>query len=69
MRFTFKDFDLGTLIHNEKDNLKLIITGLGGIATFFASGIANPILNAAVSSVCAGVIALLLSALDYWQSK
>lgn len=68
-RFTFDGFDFEKLVHGEKDNIKLVITGLGGIATFLATGINNPALNVAVSSVVAGLISLALSAFDYYQAE
>ena len=67
--YSFKGFDLKKLIHNEKDDIKLILSGLAGLATFLISGIANPAMNVAASTVVAGLLKVMLSTLDFWQSE
>jgi len=68
-RFSFAGFDWNTYLHNEKDDIKLLLSGFAGISAFFISGISNPVLSGAIGLAVAASFKLLSSALDYWQTK
>lgn len=65
--FSFKGFDWKLFLHNEKDDLKLLLSGIAGLTAFFVSGISDPTKSGAIALIIGVSFKLLSSALDYWM--
>lgn len=67
-RFNLTGWKLGTWAKKNKDSLKLIASGLFGIAGAAVSGL-SPTWSVPLGGVVAAVSKLVLDTFDYWQSE
>ena len=55
-----------TWFRKNKEDLKLIVTAIAAVGTYFLSSIQPPALNTAISGVAAAVVKFLLDGIDFW---
>ena len=67
-KFSLKGWSLKTWAIKNKDSLKLIVSGLAGLATVGLNSL-SPTWSVALGGLVATGSKLVLDTIDYWQSE
>jgi len=67
-QFSLKGWSFKTWAIRNKDSLKLIVSGVAGIASTMVAGL-NPAYSVGLGAVVAAASKIILDTLDYWQSE
>jgi hypothetical protein len=67
-KYSFTGYSIRTWATKNKDNLKLLVAGLLGVAVIYLNGFNSPIVIA-TSGVVTVLTKLILDGIEYWLSE
>lgn len=67
-KYSFKGWDFKIWVTRNKDNLRLILSGLFGLLTVFLSGLTTP-WAVGLGTIVTAISKLFLDSLDYYISE